>query len=64
MVQGCYVPVCNVLVCYVSVCYVPVCFVSVRYVPEIFVSLYISSLNESQPRELHQPRIGWAFSLT
>ncbi len=24
----------------------------------------VSSLNESQPKELHQPCIGWAFSLT
>jgi hypothetical protein len=32
--------------------------------PNVLISLYISSLNESQPKELHQPCIGWAFSLT
>ncbi len=31
---------------------------------DVFTSLHISSLNESQPTELHQPCIGWAFSLT
>ncbi len=32
--------------------------------PDVFTSLYVSSLNESEPTELHQPCIGWAFSLT
>ncbi len=32
--------------------------------PDVFLSLYVSSLNKSQPKELHQPWIGWAFSLT
>jgi hypothetical protein len=32
--------------------------------PNIFTSLYFSSLNKSQPTELHQPCIGLAFSLT
>jgi hypothetical protein len=32
--------------------------------PDVLTSLYVSSLNESQPTELHQPCIGWAFSLT
>jgi hypothetical protein len=32
--------------------------------PDVFTSLYVSFLNESQPTELHQPWIGWAFSLT
>ncbi len=31
--------------------------------PDVFTSLYVLSLNESQPTELHQPCIGWAFSL-
>ncbi len=32
--------------------------------PDIFTSPYVSSMNEPQPTELHQPWIGWAFSLT
>jgi hypothetical protein len=32
--------------------------------PDVFTSPYVSSLNESQPKELRQPWIGWAFSLT
>jgi hypothetical protein len=32
--------------------------------PDVFMSPYVSSLNKSQPTELYQPWIGWAFSLT
>ncbi len=53
--------------------YVPVCYGPVRFVPydrprtiffDFFTFPYVSSLNESQATELHQPWIDWAYSLT
>jgi hypothetical protein len=45
--------------------YVTASYVSSPYIiSRCFTSPYVSSLNKSQPTELHQPLIGWVLSLT
>jgi hypothetical protein len=55
-VWGQYVPI-----RYDTVCFIPVQYIPIHYFLTFLTSPYVSSLKESQPSELHQPKEWWGI---